>query len=169
MGNSLAVQWLGLHALNVEGLGSIPGQGTKIPQAVWHGQKKKKPPLTNKNETKQKTTTRCNNVFQSLGFSQLVHTYPWFFFSSQMRATSNFYQLALYTISRINLTSSHHLIHSSYFKPLSFPVWINKTASLSMWWRSPLVVPKEASMLIFKCLSVPIIPLFKSKGFQCFE
>ena len=24
------------------GLSSIPGQGTKIPQAAWHGQKKKK-------------------------------------------------------------------------------------------------------------------------------
>ena len=32
-GNSLAVQWLGL------GPGSIPGQGTKIPQAVQHGKK----------------------------------------------------------------------------------------------------------------------------------
>ena len=25
----------------MEGLGSIPGRGIKIPQAVWHGQKKK--------------------------------------------------------------------------------------------------------------------------------
>lgn len=41
-GNSVAVQWLGLRALTVEGLGSIPCQGIKIPQAVWHGQKKKK-------------------------------------------------------------------------------------------------------------------------------
>ena len=38
----MAVQWLGLRALTVEGLGSIPRQGIKIPQAVWHGQKKKK-------------------------------------------------------------------------------------------------------------------------------
>ena len=30
-GNSLVVQWLGLHAFTAEGLGSIPGQGTKIP------------------------------------------------------------------------------------------------------------------------------------------
>ena len=41
-GNSLVVQWLELQALTAEGLGSIPGRGTKIPQAVWHGQKKKK-------------------------------------------------------------------------------------------------------------------------------
>jgi len=39
--NSLAVQWLGLHAFTAEVSGLIHGQGTKIPQAVWHGQKKK--------------------------------------------------------------------------------------------------------------------------------
>ena len=44
-GNSLAIQWLGLHALPAEGPGSIPGQGTKIPQAVWWGQEKKKKSL----------------------------------------------------------------------------------------------------------------------------
>ena len=36
-GNSLAVQWLGLHAFTAEGPGSISGRGTKISQAVWHG------------------------------------------------------------------------------------------------------------------------------------
>ena len=40
--NSLAVQWLGLDALTAEGPGLIPGWRTKIPQAVRHGQKKKK-------------------------------------------------------------------------------------------------------------------------------
>ena len=35
------VQWLRLRAFTAEGAGSIPGQETKIPQAVWHGQKKK--------------------------------------------------------------------------------------------------------------------------------
>ena len=38
-GTFLAVQWLGLHASSVEGMGSIPGWGTKIPHTVW--QKKK--------------------------------------------------------------------------------------------------------------------------------
>ena len=33
-GNSLAVQGLGLCALTAQSPGSIPGQGTKIPQAV---------------------------------------------------------------------------------------------------------------------------------------
>ena len=36
--NSLAVQWLGLHALTAEALGSIPGWGNKILQATWCGQ-----------------------------------------------------------------------------------------------------------------------------------
>ena len=42
LGNSLAVQWLGLHALTAKGPGSIPGWGMKIPQATRHSQKKKK-------------------------------------------------------------------------------------------------------------------------------
>ena len=41
-GNSWAIQWLGLYASTAEGKGLIPGQRTKIPQAVWHGQKKPK-------------------------------------------------------------------------------------------------------------------------------
>ena len=32
-GTSLVVQWLRLHTPNAGGLGSIPGLGTKIPQA----------------------------------------------------------------------------------------------------------------------------------------
>ena len=39
-GNSLAVQWLGLGAFTTMGLGSIPGWGTKIPQAKWRREKK---------------------------------------------------------------------------------------------------------------------------------
>ena len=41
-GNSLAVQWLRLRAFTAVGLGLMPGQGTKIPQAVQHRQIKKK-------------------------------------------------------------------------------------------------------------------------------
>ena len=47
-GNSLAVQWLGLGTFTAEGPGSIPGWGTKILQAKWHGQKTK----TNKQNKK---------------------------------------------------------------------------------------------------------------------
>ena len=41
-GASLVVQWLRLRTSTAGGTGSIPGQGTKIPHAVWHSQKKKK-------------------------------------------------------------------------------------------------------------------------------
>ena len=40
-GNSLAVQWLGLGTFTAVARGSVPGQETKIPQAVRHSQKKK--------------------------------------------------------------------------------------------------------------------------------
>ena len=41
VGNSLAVQWLGLCISTVVSTGSIPGQGSKILHAMQHGQKKK--------------------------------------------------------------------------------------------------------------------------------
>ena len=40
-GNSLAVQWLGLRAFTVKGPGSIPGEGTEIPQAAQPKNKQK--------------------------------------------------------------------------------------------------------------------------------
>ena len=51
-GTSLAVQWLRFHASNAGAAGLIPGWGTKIPHAAWHGQifkkrkkeRKKEPP-----------------------------------------------------------------------------------------------------------------------------
>ena len=39
-GTSLEIQWLRLHASTAGGAGSIPGQGTKIPHAMWCDQKK---------------------------------------------------------------------------------------------------------------------------------
>ena len=39
-GSPLAVQWLRLGTSIARVLGSNPGQETKIPQAVWHRQKK---------------------------------------------------------------------------------------------------------------------------------
>ena len=38
-GNSLVVQWSGLHSFNAKGLGSLCGWGTKMLQALWHDQK----------------------------------------------------------------------------------------------------------------------------------
>ena len=40
-GTSLAVQQLRLCSSTTGGTGSIPGRGTKIPHATWHGQKNK--------------------------------------------------------------------------------------------------------------------------------
>ena len=42
VGDSPVTQWLGLHASSAEGLGLIPGKGTKILQAERRGQKKTK-------------------------------------------------------------------------------------------------------------------------------
>ena len=36
------VQWLRLRASTARGMGSIPGQGSKIPHGAWWDQKKKK-------------------------------------------------------------------------------------------------------------------------------
>ena len=49
VGNSLVVQWLGIHTLIVDDPGSIPGWGAKIPEATHCGrtkQKTKKPQPT---------------------------------------------------------------------------------------------------------------------------
>ena len=45
MGNSQAVQWLGLRAFNAMAPDSIPGQGTKILQALQCSQKKNHPTI----------------------------------------------------------------------------------------------------------------------------
>ena len=41
LGTSLVVQWLRLCTSNAGGMGSIPGQETKIPCAAWCGKRKK--------------------------------------------------------------------------------------------------------------------------------
>ena len=40
--DSLVIQWLGLGPFTAKSIGSIPGWGAKILQAVWSSQKKKK-------------------------------------------------------------------------------------------------------------------------------
>ena len=42
IGNSLVVQWLSLVAFTAMGLSLICAWGTKMPQVVWHSQKKKR-------------------------------------------------------------------------------------------------------------------------------
>ena len=41
-GNSPETHWLGLCTFTAEGVGSIPGWGTKSPQAAKHSQKKER-------------------------------------------------------------------------------------------------------------------------------
>ena len=53
METSLVVQWLGLCTFTAVSLGSIPGQGTKIPQVVWRGPKNKTNKQTNKKQKKK--------------------------------------------------------------------------------------------------------------------
>ena len=66
-GTSLMVQWLGLHVSNAGGAGSIPGhQGTKIPHALWCGQKIKI------NKTKQQQQQQKCSVSIGCSVSVLV-------------------------------------------------------------------------------------------------
>ena len=71
METSLVVQWLGLCTFTAVSLGSIPGQGTKIPQVAWHGKKKKN--LTGmKGQTGNSTITVVDfNIPLSLMIEQL--------------------------------------------------------------------------------------------------
>ena len=59
-GNSPVGQWLGVQVFTAQGPGSIPGLGTKIPQATQHGQRKLK--------------TMGNSEEQGLLFAVLEHT-----------------------------------------------------------------------------------------------
>ena len=63
------VQWLGLHALTAYGAGSIPGRGTKIPQALRCGQKKKieRYYLDRKSKGRSLTAACENNIYITLG------------------------------------------------------------------------------------------------------
>ena len=58
-GNSLVVQWLRLDTLT-DRSGSMPGQGTKIPQALRHGKKKQK----QKQPTKKKPPVQLQRHFE---------------------------------------------------------------------------------------------------------
>ena len=49
IGNIMAAQWLELPVLGVEGLDSVPGQGTKILQAKRCSRKKEKKKNTRNN------------------------------------------------------------------------------------------------------------------------
>ena len=56
------VQGLGLHASTVGGMGSIPGQRIKIPQASQHGPPS---PNNNKKRTAGKAVWKCEGCGES--------------------------------------------------------------------------------------------------------
>ena len=58
----LDIQWLGLHAFTAEGMGLIPGWGTKIPQAVWYSKKKKKKKKSKINSELEKTVNKMSEL-----------------------------------------------------------------------------------------------------------
>ena len=57
---TLVVQWLRLHVFNARGMGSIPGQVTKIPHTPWWGQEN----LKNK-QTKNHEAYPVNSLWKS--------------------------------------------------------------------------------------------------------
>ena len=61
-GNSLALQWVGLHASTAEGPGSIPGWGTKILQAKPCSMVKTKTNQNNPIRWQRKTVTLHRNT-----------------------------------------------------------------------------------------------------------
>ena len=68
---------MGLCAFTAEGQGSVPGQGTKIPQAKWHGQKKKKKKNFIMNMVKNYSKRyRASNAVDSQKHKQFVFCRP---------------------------------------------------------------------------------------------
>ena len=65
-GNSLAVQWLGLCAFTAEGLGSVPGQETKIPQADC-------PPAPSQKKRKEKNEKHKQGLLYARHSSNALH------------------------------------------------------------------------------------------------
>ena len=59
----MVIQWLGLGVSNAEGTGSIPGQGTKIPRAIWHSQNTKKKKKRNSHRMKCVQSSREKDLF----------------------------------------------------------------------------------------------------------
>ena len=45
------IQWLGVHVSTARGMGSIPGQGSKIPQATQCSQKERKKEMKKEKKT----------------------------------------------------------------------------------------------------------------------
>ena len=72
LSSTLVVQWLGLHALPAEALGSMPGRGTKNPTGCMM-----QPKQTNKHETTTKTPKNSDTtVSKFLQISPVLPSLP---------------------------------------------------------------------------------------------
>ena len=67
-GKSLVIQWLGPCTFTTSGQGSIPVQGIKIPQALWHGEKRER-------ENKRETSEELKMFFVWV-WVMTTHVYP---------------------------------------------------------------------------------------------
>ena len=63
-GNSLVVQWLGLHSSTAGDTGSITGHITKTPQATQHSQKQTKKPKIQKKKKKKSKHQPYPNIYK---------------------------------------------------------------------------------------------------------
>ena len=120
-GNSLVVQWLGLHAFTAEGASSIPGRGTKIPQAMQRSQKQKQT-QTNRQNRKQnpKTATVYNFIFINVFcFETVIFLFTFRFIFIKITLVYNiirfmcttlyfYFCIAYSMLTTKNLVSIHH-------------------------------------------------------------
>ena len=111
-GTSLAILWLRLHASNAGGMGSIPGQGIKIPHAVQHGQEIKK---------KKGFETVCLTLSTIL-LSELMKRNSLFLLDTCFKNCSEFYPIAKEGLGKIHFLIHaflHTFIHLSIYSLLS--------------------------------------------------
>ena len=96
LGNSLVIQWLGLCTFTTKGLGSIPGWGTKIPQAPQWSKKKNHHHL--KHEVKKRIPI-TEILFQNISYrSGLKHN---------IQVTYHFQRKTFIKSRKINYNCNH--------------------------------------------------------------
>ena len=99
MDDGIPWQWLKLHTSTAGGTGSIPGQGTKILQAMWHSQKEKK----EDGIARQKINKEIEDLHNTINHLDLTDIYR------TLHPTSRyaFFSCAHGTFSRIDYMLGH--------------------------------------------------------------
>ena len=153
-GISLVVQWLKLQASNAEGTGSIPGQGTKIPHAKWHGQKIKIIIIKNTSEDLLYDTC-CSKSSRALSY-----------FSQRLISVSQSVGQFCHSVVS-SFLRPHGLWHARFLCPSPTPGASSNTC-LSSQWCHPTI---SSSVIPFSCLqssptsgSFPVSQFFASGG-----